>query len=335
LSTKRLIRVLAQFGRRGTTENNAVVLGDGKATTRSVHVGLIVAVDTGGTFTDLVAYDTGNGDLTYTKSLTTYGDLVDGVMDAVAKAQIDLARAEVVKFGTTLVINTYIQRNGARTALVTTEGFRDTLELRRGNRPFAFDLHYHREPVLVERELRFEVRERISADGETIATLDKARLVELAGMLKSLDIQAVAVSFINSYVDSRHEDEAVALLRQHLPDMYITAGTELSREWYEYERTSTAVANAYVGPRLQDYVGRLEDRLRDEGFERTFFMMASNGGVFSVARAKQQPVMLVESGPVGGCIGACAYASELGISKLIAFDMGGTTAKCAVVENAS
>jgi N-methylhydantoinase A len=298
-------------------------------------VGLIVAVDTGGTFTDLVAYDTGSGDLTYTKSLTTYGDLVGGVMDAVAKGKVDLGKAEVVKFGTTLVINTYIQRNGARTALITTEGFRDTLELRRGNRPFAFDLHYHREPVLVERELRFEVKERIGADGATIAPLDKARLAELATLLKSLDIEAVAVSFINSYVDSRHEDETVAFLREHLPGIYITAGTELSREWYEYERTSTAAANAYVGPRLQDYVGRLEDRLRHEGFERTFFMMASNGGVFSVARAKQQPVMLVESGPVGGCIGACSYARELGIQKLIAFDMGGTTAKCAVVENAS
>ena len=120
-------------------------------------MGLIVAVDTGGTFTDLVAYNTDNGDLTYAKSLTTYNDLVGGVMDAVAKAKVDLSKGEVVKFGTTLVINTFIQRNGARTALITTDGFRDTLELRRGNRPFAFDLHYHRDPILVERELRFEV----------------------------------------------------------------------------------------------------------------------------------------------------------------------------------
>ena len=298
-------------------------------------MGLIVAVDTGGTFTDLVAYDTNDGAIVYTKSLTTYGDLVGGVMDAVAKAKIDLGAAEVVKFGTTLVINTFIQRNGARTALVTTQGFRDTLEIRRGNRPFAFDLHYHRDPVLIEREDRFEVKERLGADGSIVTPLDKSRLVELATMLKGLKVEAVAVSFINAYVDSRHEDEAVAILRKQLPDVYITAGTEMSREWYEYERTSTAAANAYVGPRLNDYVGRLEDRLREEGFERTFFMMASNGGVFSVARAKQQPVMLVESGPVGGCIGACAYARELEIPKLIAFDMGGTTAKCAVVENGS
>jgi N-methylhydantoinase A len=151
--------------------------------------------------------------------------------------------------------------------------------------------------------------------------------------LKSLKVQAVAVSFINSYVSSRHEDEVASYLRDHLPGVYVTAGTELSREWYEYERTSTAAANAYVGPRLNDYVGRMDRRLRDEGFGRTFFMMASNGGVFSVDRAKQQPVMLVESGPVGGCIGACAYARELGIGKMIAFDMGGTTAKCAVVED--
>ncbi len=294
---------------------------------------LIVAVDTGGTFTDLVAYDSDRARLVYTKSLTNYRDLARGVMDAVDKAEIDLSAADLVKFGTTLVINTYVQRNGARTALVTTAGFRDVLDTRRGNRPFSFDLHYFRAPALIDRELRFEIGQRNAADGSSLTRVDPAEVRGVADRLRALDIEAVAVSFINSYANSADEDAVAAILREELPGVYVTAGAELSREWYEYERTSTAAANAYVGPRLKDYVGRLDSQLRQAGFAKTFYMMASNGGVFSVERAQQQPVMLVESGPVGGCIGACAYARELQISKLIAFDMGGTTAKCAVIEN--
>jgi N-methylhydantoinase A len=293
----------------------------------------ILAADTGGTFTDLAAFDREQGRVIYTKSLTTHGDLVDGVMDCIRKAGIDLGRAEVVKFGTTLVINTFIERTGARTALVTTEGFRDVLEIGRGNRPIPFDFRYKRNPVLVERDLRFELGERIAADGAVLRPLDRAAAAALATHLRALGVEAVAISFLNSYRDPAHEDEAAEILRAALPGTYVTAGTELTREWYEYERTATAVANAYVGPRLKDYVKRLDARLRRDGLERSFYLMASNGGVFSVERAEQQPVMLVESGPVGGCIGTGVYADALGLAKAIAFDMGGTTAKCAVVEN--
>jgi N-methylhydantoinase A len=293
----------------------------------------ILAADTGGTFTDLAAYDSVRGRIIYAKALTTYDDLVEGVMDCLHKAGIELDRAQVVKFGTTLVINTFIQRNGAKTALVTTEGFRDVLEVGRGNRPIPFDFRYKRNPPLVERDLRFVVPERIAADGEIIVPLDNTGLAALAARLRELKVEAVAVAFLNSYLDTRHEDAAAAFLRDALPDVYVTAGTELTREWYEYERTATAVANAYVGPRLKDYVRRLDARLRRDGLSRSFYLMASNGGVFSVKRAEQQPVMLVESGPVGGCIGTAVYAEALGLPKVIAFDMGGTTAKCAVIEN--
>jgi len=293
----------------------------------------ILAADTGGTFTDLAAYDREKGRVIYTKSLTTYGDLVDGVMDCIRKAEIPLGAVEVVKFGTTLVINTFIQRNGAKTALVTTAGFRDLLEIGRGNRPVPFDFRYKRHPPLVARDLRFEAVERLSAEGEVLQPLDRDGLAALAKYLEQLGVEAVAISFLNSYRDTRHEDEAAALLRAALPGIYVTTGTELTREWYEYERTATAVANAYVGPRLKDYVRRLDQRLRDGGLERSFYLMASNGGVFSVERAEQQPVMLVESGPVGGCIGTGVYAEAMGLGKVIALDMGGTTAKCAVVEN--
>ena len=294
---------------------------------------IIVAADTGGTFTDLAAYDRERGRILYTKSLTTHHDLVDGVMDCIAKAGIDLAQAEVVKFGTTLVINTFIERNGAKTALLTTEGFRDLLEIGRGNRPIPFDFRYKRDPVLVERDLRFEVGERIAADGTVLRDLDEAGIDSVAARLRELGVESVAISFLNSYCEPRHEASAAAALRAALPGTYVTTGTELTREWYEYERTATAAANAYVGPKLKDYVERLDGRLRTGGLARSFYLMASNGGVFSVERAEQQPVMLVESGPVGGCIGTGVYAEALGISKAIAFDMGGTTAKCAVVEN--
>ena len=156
-------------------------------------MGYIVAADTGGTFTDLVAYNPDSGDLVYTKSLTNYGDLVEGVMETVGKAALDLRDTDVVKFGTTLVINTFVQRNGARAALVTTRGFRDVIEIGRGNRPRPFDLRYRRDPVLIGRDLRFEVTERIAADGSVLAPLDRDGIDELAGRLSALDVEAVGI----------------------------------------------------------------------------------------------------------------------------------------------
>ena len=292
----------------------------------------IVAADTGGTFTDLAAFDRVEGKLIMTKSLTTYDDLVNGLMDCFHKAKIDLPQAEIVKFATTLVINTFVQRNGAKTALITTEGHRDILEIKRGNRAVPFDLRYERDPVLVERDLRFEVRERIAGDGTVFLPLDMEQLEQIAQTIEGLGIEAVAISFLNSYANSEHEDKAASLLRKRLPRVYIVAGSELTREWYEYERTSTAAANAYAGPRLADCITRLDSRMRSEGFAKTFYMMASNGGVVSLKRARQQPCAMLESGPVGGCIGAGVYATALGLDKIIAFDMGGTTAKCGIVE---
>ena len=296
-------------------------------------MGFILAADTGGTFTDVTAYDTASGRIVYSKSLTTYDDLVRGVMECVRKARIDLSQVELIKFGTTLVINTFVQRSGAKAALVTTEGFRDVLEIRRGNRTAPFDLRYAPDPALIERDHRFEIHERIAPDGSVSEPLDERALEPLIAAFRRLGVEAVAVSLHNAYANNAHEERLASMLRARCPELYVTAGTELSREWYEYERASTAAANAYVGPVLRDYIGRLERALRSGGFDRTFYLMASNGGVFSVERATRQPVMLVESGPVGGCIGAGVYASELGFAKAIGFDMGGTTAKCAVLED--
>src|SRR5580704_8288875 len=292
-----------------------------------------VAVDIGGTFTDLVAYDHDSGAVVYTKSPTTYGNLVEGVLDCFVKAKLDPRAASLVNHGTTLVINALIQRKGAKAALVTTAGFRDILEIARGNRPDPFDLHYRRDDPLIPRELRFEVTERIGAKGEIVTPLDLLALDGLAGKLNGLGIEAVAIFFMNSYANPTHEEQAVAALRALMPDAYVTSSTELTREWYEYERTSTVAANAYVGPQVTSYVRRLESDLQAKGFAGSLFMMGSNGGLISVERSCAQPVALVESGPIGGCIGAGAYAEALGFANVIAFDMGGTTAKCALVEN--
>ena len=293
----------------------------------------VIAVDIGGTFTDLVAFDHETGSVLFAKSPTTYDNFVDGIQECMRKARVAPADARFVNHGTTLVINAIIQRRGNRAALVTTRGFRDVLEIARGNRPDPFDLHYQRDEPLIPRERRYEVSERIGADGSVVTALDTGELRGLARDLKAQGIEAVAVSFMNAYANPQHEERAVAELAELLPGVYVTGGTELCREWYEYERTATVAANAYVGPQVSTYVRRLDDELRTGGFSGTLFMMGSNGGVLSADRSCRQPISLVESGPIGGCIGAAAYAEALGYDNVISFDMGGTTAKCALVEN--
>jgi N-methylhydantoinase A len=292
-----------------------------------------IAVDIGGTFTDLVAFDHGSQRVIYSKSPTTYDNLDDGILDCFRKAGIKPAEAALLNHGTTLVINALIQRKGARTALVTNKGFRDILEIARGNRPDPFDLQYQRDEPLIPRELRFEVPERMGSQGEVVTPLDLAALDKLASVIRKLNLESVAIFFMNSYINPEHEQAAAKRLAELLPDVYVTSSTELTREWYEYERCSTVAANAYVGPQVNTYIRRLEADLKKQDFTGSLFMMGSNGGLLSAERACHQPIGLVESGPIGGCIGASVYAEKLGIKNLVAFDMGGTTAKCALIEN--
>jgi N-methylhydantoinase A len=292
-----------------------------------------IAVDIGGTFTDLVAFDHETQNVIYAKSPTTYDNLVDGILDCFKKAKIKPAEASLVNHGTTLVINSLIQRKGAKAALVTSKGFRDILEIARGNRPDPFDLYYQRDEPLIPRELRFEVPERMGSKGEVIAPLDLPSLEKLAGEIRKLGIESVAVFFMNSYINPDHEEAAAKILTELLPDVYVTFSTDLTREWYEYERCSTVAANAYVGPQVSTYIRQLDSDLTAQGFGGSLFMMGSNGGLLSTERTCRQPIGLVESGPIGGCIGAGAYADELGFKNVVAFDMGGTTAKCSLVEN--
>ena len=294
---------------------------------------LLVGTDIGGTFTDVVGYDTDRRQILFGKTLTNYRDLVEGVFDGLEQVEIDPRSISTLKHGTTQIINVLLERKGARTALITTQGFRDVLEIGRASRPLPFDLSYRRDPPLIPRNLRFEVAERIDAGGKVLIPLDIDALDILCAGLEREQIEAVAISFLNSYINPAHEMAAAAFVRERLPDAYVTTGVEHSREWFEYERTSTAVANAYVGPRAARYIGRFEERLREERSDTQFLVMASHGGILSLRRAREQPIALVESGPIGGCIGAGIYAKSLGIERMVGFDMGGTTAKCALIEN--
>ena len=291
-----------------------------------------VAIDIGGTFTDLVAFDHEADKVIYTKSPTTYGNFVEGILDCFRKANIAPEDTLLINHGTTLVINSLIQRLGGRTALITTRGFRDVLEIARGNRPDPLDLYYQRDEPLIPRDMRFEVNERMDSTGKIIRALNADELGKLAERIRKEKVEAVAVFFLNSYANPFHEEEAAAMLKRLLPGVFVTCSTELSREWYEYERTSTVAANAYVGPQVNSYIRALENDLKSKNFDGTIYMMGSNGGVLSVERTCRQPIALVESGPIGGCIGAGVYAQALGFDNVISFDMGGTTAKCTLVE---
>lgn len=215
---------------------------------------LMMAADIGGTFTDLVAYDTESGRLLLAKSLSTPDDFSRGILDCIAKTDAALSDVSSMKHGSTVAINTLLERTGARTALVTTRGFRDVLELRRGNRPTGLDLNFRSQPSLVERRHRYEVTERVGGRGEVVTALDEADVVALVQRLRDDAIESVAVCFINAYLNTDHEVRVGEILRSH--DFHVTLSHDLTREWREYERSSTAVVNAYIAPRVAGYTER-------------------------------------------------------------------------------
>ncbi len=292
-----------------------------------------VGIDIGGTFTDITALNRKTGAVRYGKVLTTPGNLTEGVVNALDAISVELAEVDSIRHGTTVVINALLERKGRRAALVTTEGFRDVLEIGRANRPITFDLFYRRLPPLVPRTLRFEVGERMASDGRVIRAPVRADLARVAAQIEKAGCEAVAISFLNSYANSVNEDEAAAILQEMLPGLFVTTGTTISRQWYEYERTATAVANAYVGPIVADYLDALGAELLRRDFRSSLHLMGSAGGAVTLERARAEPINLIESGPVGGAIGVAAYCRAHGIERAIAFDVGGTTAKCALVEN--
>jgi N-methylhydantoinase A len=291
----------------------------------------IVGVDIGGTFTDLVGCV--DGRIVTSKTSTVPADPTRGVADSLALAHCEMPALSELLHGSTIAINTVLERKGARTALITTCGFRDTYAIGRGNRIEAFNLFFHRPKPLIPRELTFEVTERMNAKGAVLKPLDEAEVHGLAKTIAAQNIEAVAVCFLHAYANPAHERRVGEILRAANPTLFVTLSHEIVREYREYERTSTTALNAFVGPRVQAYLARLETHLYSERFLGKVNIMRSNGGVMSVRLAQEQPVSMMESGPVAGIIGAGRLAALLGIERCIGFDMGGTTAKASLITN--
>ena len=292
-----------------------------------------ISTDIGGTFTDLVYFDEEARALGVTKAPTTPRDFSGGVLEAVSEAQLDLAQATEFAHGCTVVINAITERRGARTALVTTAGFRDVLEIGRGNRPDMYNLLYHKPEPLVSRDLRFEVRERVDWRGTVVEPLHVEDLDAVADVCRAEGVEAVAICFLHAYAHRGHEEAARGRLAELLPGVELATSSSITGEWREYERTSTTVLNAYTQPSVDRYLAALEEGLGAGGFRRGYFVMQSNGGTASFASARKLPLYLIESGPVAGVIGAARVGVQIGQPNVISLDIGGTTAKCSLIED--
>jgi N-methylhydantoinase A len=292
---------------------------------------LSIAVDIGGTFTDLFGYDAESGKLFQAKCLSTPPDFAVGVLDGVRKAGLDLAEVDSFVHGSTVAINTAIERTGARTALVVTRGTRDVYQIGRGNRPESYNILFQRPEPLALPGLTFEVEQRTTAWGEALVPFNEAQAREVARMVVESKAESVAICFLHSYQDPTDESRMGEMLRKLDPSKFVTLSHEIARKSGEYERMSTTVLNAYIGPRTSKYLSNLEQLLEKDGFRGRLLIMQSNGGLMSSGAAKSVPVSMMESGPVGGVIAAAQISSNLGHANSIAFDMGGTTAKASLV----
>lgn len=295
---------------------------------------MYVAVDIGGTFTDIAVHDPTNGWTSFTKVLSHRADLVGAVLEGLERSGAPVDAIDLLVHGSTVAINSLVERDGARTALVTTAGFRDVYEIGRINRPESFNLDFRKHRPLVPRSRVVEVTERLRHDGTTVTPLDEDDARAAARRVRELGAESVAVVFLHSYADPSHEERMAEILRAECgEDLFVTVSSELSREYREFERTSTAAANAFVGPRVSGYLEDLERRLDERSFAGELLLMQSNGGLYDVATARRQCIQMVESGPAGGVRGTIELSRRLGFDRTIYFDMGGTTAKTCVVSD--
>jgi len=291
-----------------------------------------LASDIGGTFTDLVYLDERTGGLGSAKADTTPSEFERGVINTIHKAGIDVRAVDFFVHGTTVIINALTERKGVRTGLITTKGFRDVLEIGRANRPDLYNLAYTKPIPFVARALRMEVTERVTYKGEVLVPLAEDELLAAATRLMDEQVEAIAVCFLHAYANPTHEARAARLIRQRWPNVAVTASHELTREWREYERTSTAVLNSYVKPIAGRYLDRLDRELTRISVGGARYVMQSSGGTATFAAAREAPINMVESGPVAGVLGAVAIGKLVGESNLISLDIGGTTAKTSLVE---
>lgn len=293
---------------------------------------LRIATDIGGTFTDLVAFDEHTGELITGKASSTPGDFARGVMDSIGHANLDLATAGDFVHGCTVVINAITQRAGVRAALITTQGFRDVLAIGRGNRPDMYNLRTAKPRPFIPRRYRFEVRERVDFRGQVLEPLHLEDLDPIITVCRREAIEALAICFLHAYAHPQHEQMCRDYLASRLPGIPISISSDVTGEWREYERTSTVVLNAYVQPIVDRYLAHLETALGSGGMRCEPHVMQSNGGTTSFATARLRPIYLLESGPVSGVMGSAIIGQALGEDNVIALDIGGTTAKCALIE---
>lgn len=296
-----------------------------------------LGIDIGGTFTDVVIYDHTTNTQTSTKILTTYGDPSDAVMEGIT-ALIEKAGFDPNSFGrvvhaTTLFTNALIERRGARTGLITTEGFLDNIEIGRERKFSLYDIDIRKPESLVPRDLRREVPERITADGSIMTPLDEDALLAAARDLIAQEVTSIALVFLHSYLNPAHEKRALELLRETFPDLTVTASFEVAPEVREYERGSTATANAYIKPLAENYIDALANKIKAAGISSPMHLMISSGGLTHSIEAKRVPVQMLESGPAAGALAAAFFGKEDAGGNVLAFDMGGTTAKLSLVDD--
>jgi N-methylhydantoinase A len=300
-----------------------------RASKSAPHIRL--AADIGGTFTDIAALDEKDGRLLLGKAISTPNQMIDGISQGLQKAGTEFAEAFIFLHGSTVAINTMIERTGARTALLITEGFRDSYEIGRINRPDAYNLFFRKHVPLIPRSMCFEIRERLFADGEILVPLDEFSVHSVCDRLEEEGVEAVAILLLHSYENPVHESRVKEIVRQRLSNAFVTASHELSREYREFERCSTTAANAYVGPRVREYINGIDRCLESADFRGCFLLVQSSGGLYESEQAKVNCIRMLESGPAAGVIGARALCRELGLNDAIAFDMGGTSAKAGVI----
>lgn len=296
-----------------------------------------VATDVGGTFTDLVCFETdpvsGEISITTAKSDTTPPNFEQGVLNVLEKGQVDPKDIDFLAHGTTVVINALTERKGAKVGLITTQGFRDTLEIARGNRPDFFNLNYKKPEPFVPRYLRCELPGRMSYKGEEIHPLDLSALPEIIEYLKAEGVEAIAVSFLHSYANTTHESRVIEEINALWPEVATVASHQITREWREYERTNTAVLSAYVQRNAERYLHQLNQGLTDKSFAGNLYIMQSNCGVDTLDAVSKVPITMVESGPASGFWGAAELGKMIDEPNILALDIGGTTAKCSLIED--
>lgn len=293
-----------------------------------------MGVDIGGTFTDVVL-EVEQKQFS-TKVLTTYqapeDAIIEGMQQVCAKAAIKPADIQQIIHGTTLATNALIERNGAKTALITTQGFRDVIEMRTESRFEQYDLNLVLPEPLLPRQQRYTVHERVDALGEVLVPLSRTEVENLVDQIKKAGYQSVAVGLLHSYLNPSHERLVREVLAEKMPDAMVSLSCEVSPQMREYERFNTVVANAYIKPLMKSYLSRLADQLGQQGLDCPIFLMHSGGGIISLESAAEFPVRLVESGPAGGAVFAANIAARYGLDKVVSFDMGGTTAKICLIK---